>query len=281
MTNVTFNGITYSDQSGVANTLADDKHRQNLMPMFQNMMVEVSGIKGVASISTTSLAIGTGSKAFTLAALPGGQVYGFQTYMFLRAESAADATKFMIGRVVSLVAGVLTLDVAIVGGSGTAADWVIYPMVGQGLDVVQHSLDTVIDAADQVSFWDASAAALKRITLANLLSAAIMTRPADKFQDLGSVSGSQTVNLANGHVVKATITGSTTFDFSGYVASPNAGFIEMEIVNGGANVAIAGSEQWPGGVVPSLSGTGTDIITCRYRAGGTIQRWMVNGFGFA
>lgn len=71
-----------------------------------------------AATSTTSLLIGTGTKAFTtqagLAYLAGARV---------RASSAANTANWMEGVVTAYSSTTLTVSVDLVGGSGTLADW--------------------------------------------------------------------------------------------------------------------------------------------------------------
>jgi hypothetical protein len=71
-----------------------------------------------AATSTTSLAIGTGSKAFTTQA---GLAYVVGSRV--RAASAADPSNFMEGVCSGYSSTTLTLNVDLVGGSGTLADW--------------------------------------------------------------------------------------------------------------------------------------------------------------
>jgi len=73
-----------------------------------------------AVVSTTSLAIGTGSKAFTVAAA-GGWVANTR----VRAVSAANHANWMEG-IATYASTTLTVTVDVVGGSGTLADWTIY-----------------------------------------------------------------------------------------------------------------------------------------------------------
>lgn len=73
-----------------------------------------------AAASTTSLAIGTGSKAFTVAA---GLAY--VAGQRVRASSAADLANHMEGVVASYTSTTLTLTVDRTSGSGTFADWSI------------------------------------------------------------------------------------------------------------------------------------------------------------
>jgi len=73
-----------------------------------------------AATSTTSLAIGTGSKASTTQA---GRAYVVGSRV--RMSSAANTSNYMEGIVTAYNSGTgaITIDVAIVGGSGTYADW--------------------------------------------------------------------------------------------------------------------------------------------------------------
>lgn len=68
--------------------------------------------------STTSLTIGTGSKAFTTQASK-----GFVAGQMVIASSAANRSNWMWGIVVSYASTTLTLNVIQVGGTGTLADW--------------------------------------------------------------------------------------------------------------------------------------------------------------
>lgn len=72
--------------------------------------------------STTSLAIGTGSKSFTTQA-----DLSFSAGQFIIAASAAGPTNYMIGNITSYNtgSGALVMNCTAVGGSGTLADWQI------------------------------------------------------------------------------------------------------------------------------------------------------------
>ena len=69
--------------------------------------------------STTSLVIGTGSKAFTV-----GSVGAFVVGMRVRASSSATPASYMEGGITSIVGLVITVNVDAIGGTGTKADWV-------------------------------------------------------------------------------------------------------------------------------------------------------------
>jgi len=73
---------------------------------------------GYLATSTTSLAIGTGSTAFTTQA---GLAYGAGARV--RAASAADGTNYMEGLATAYSGTTLTINVTATGGSGVHADW--------------------------------------------------------------------------------------------------------------------------------------------------------------
>lgn len=75
--------------------------------------------KGYGGSSTTSLAIGTGSKTFNGV----GVGYAYQAGNYVRASSAANGANYMEGLVTAYSGGNLTVNVTRVGGSGTHTDW--------------------------------------------------------------------------------------------------------------------------------------------------------------
>lgn len=68
--------------------------------------------------STTSVAVGTGSKAFTTQA---GKNWIVGTWLII--ASAANPARYMTGQVTAYSGASLTVNVTAVGGSGTLADW--------------------------------------------------------------------------------------------------------------------------------------------------------------
>jgi hypothetical protein len=96
----------------------------------------------LTAASTTSLAVGTGSKAFTIGT---GYAYGAGTPV--RATSRANIANYMDGTVASYSGGVLTVTVATIGGSGTYADWDIVPMLSGSGYITQGTHTLMIPAA--------------------------------------------------------------------------------------------------------------------------------------
>lgn len=110
--------------------------------------------------STTSLAIGTGAKVFTVSAAK-----AFAAGQFISAASAANNANYMHGQVTSYTGTTLTINVTDTGGSGTKADWQISIAGSQGAvgpagsipigaaggtaDVITVTVAPVITLADQ------------------------------------------------------------------------------------------------------------------------------------
>jgi hypothetical protein len=106
-----------TDGSGVTSTPTD------LRVLFTAGLIGPTGLTGPAgdnysTTSTTSLAIGTGSKAFTVAA-----GLSFSAGQRVRAASAGGITNYMEGQIASYASTTLTVTVDRIGGSGTLADW--------------------------------------------------------------------------------------------------------------------------------------------------------------
>ena len=84
--------------------------------------------------------------------------------------------------------------------------------------------------------------------------------PAQTFQSLGTVSGSVSVNGANGTHVLATVNGNTTWTFPS-PSSTEAHALTLELTNGGAFTQTwPAGMRWAGGVAPALTASGTDIL---------------------
>jgi len=127
-------------------------------------------------VSTTSLAIGTGSKVFTVAsglALEAGQ-------FILIASDASPTVNYMWGVIASYSSTTLTITVTATGGSGTLADWTMYLTGARGATGATGSISDFTGVAtataatgDYLVFQDISDSNLtKRDTVANLLSLA-------------------------------------------------------------------------------------------------------------
>jgi hypothetical protein len=92
----------------------------------------------------------------------------------------------------------------------------------------------------------------------------------------GAVSGAQNINVLNGSMVSMTMNGATTYTFSGAPASGNAASFTLELTNGGAyTVTWPSGTKWSSGAAPTLTASGTDILTFYTRDGGTTWRGVM------
>lgn len=108
-----------------------------------------------SATSSSTVTVGTGSKAFTVNEPQGYFVVG-RTYRV----QTADATKIMVGTCSSFAAGVLTLNVATITGSGSASAWNIDGTRAVHSLARQLSFDTLFSATA-----DATAEAQRLFTL--------------------------------------------------------------------------------------------------------------------
>ena len=94
-------------------------------------------------------------------------------------------------------------------------------------------------------------------------------------QSLGTVSGSTAIDLNSGSYVQATTGGSTTWSFTNVPAS-NAVGVVLELTNGGSAAQTWGTIKWPGGVAPTLTSSGVDVLVFVTDDGGTTWRGVLS-----
>ncbi|MEO6513100.1 MAG: hypothetical protein ABIR37_00275 [Candidatus Saccharimonadales bacterium] len=102
---------------------------------------------------------------------------------------------------------------------------------------------------------------------------------------LGNITGTATANLANGNVFSATLTGNTTFTFSGATASTACSF-GLYLTQDGTGSRIAtwpASVKWAGGTAPTLStaASSIDILVFETIDGGTTWFGSLVGTNFS
>lgn len=113
-----------------------------------------------------------------------------------------------------------------------------------------------------------------------------VTNPVGRIEETinarGSISGAQSIDFSLGNVMTATISGATTFSFSNAFAS-RACTVMLILTNGGSNITWPGSGtlKWPGGVIPTLSASGVDILMFTTLDNGTTVYGVQSGKGFA
>lgn len=89
----------------------------------------------------------------------------------------------------------------------------------------------------------------------------------------GSISGSQTLDLATARFFTATISGATTFTaFSNCPATGRAVFFTLQVTNAGSLISWPASVKWPGATAPTLTTSGVDVLAFYTVDGGTTWR---------
>jgi hypothetical protein len=88
--------------------------------------------------------------------------------------------------------------------------------------------------------------------------------------------GANDINLAQGNVFTKTISGATTLTVSNWLPSPVANSFILELTNAGsAAITWFGGVKWTGGIAPTLTASGVDILGFYSHDGGTTVRGVV------
>jgi len=209
---------------------------------FAGLLVTAAAAAGFSTVSTTSVAIGTGSKSFTVET---GKMFAPGQYMLI-ADTAAPYTNFMWGQVTSYntSTGALVFESLAITGSGTKTAWSI------GLSGPQGATGG-----------------------AQLTSPTLVGTPV---QDVYTMTDSSSVNIdpANGAVHLLTLTANRTLTHS-----LAAGQFALLMVNDGTAYSITWSTISPtwktgSGAAPTLLTSGyTPILLANI--GGTIYGWRL------
>jgi hypothetical protein len=90
---------------------------------------------------------------------------------------------------------------------------------------------------------------------------------------LANVSATTTLDLATANFFAATVSGSVSWVFANPPANTVAGGLILEITNGGGYTnSWPASVDWPSGVAPIITTSGTDVFVFITDDGGTIWR---------
>ena len=88
--------------------------------------------------------------------------------------------------------------------------------------------------------------------------------------------GANEIVLASGNIFTKTITATTTLTVSGWLASGNANSFILELTNGGAfALTYFAGVKWAGGIAPTLTASGVDILGFYSHDSGTTVRGLV------
>ena len=98
----------------------------------------------------------------------------------------------------------------------------------------------------------------------------------EKAQALGNTKGNKAIVVSNGAYITCTITGNTTFSFTG-VPQTGATVVVMQLTNGGAyTITWPSSIKWSGGKAPKFTASGIDIVVLTTNDAGATWYGIVN-----
>ena len=119
-------GSTVTDDDNASTGLGNGGHRTRFVPAMGQVVavanVLTQRLSSQSDTSSSSIAIGTGSKSFVTAGF-----YEWAIGMYVMASSAASASNWMYGQVTawSTSTNTVTVNVVSSNGSGTYSDWVV------------------------------------------------------------------------------------------------------------------------------------------------------------
>lgn len=141
--------------------------------------------------------------------------------------------------------------------------------LNETLDAIDTDLQAVKDTADAALPSSGVAAQAGRLDT----KIATMARV-----DLGGVTGAVELDLTDALYFIAAIGGNTTFSITGVPSGAFATGVILRLTNAGAHtVAFPVSVKWPGGVIPSFTAAGIDIVVLLTDDNGVTFRGMVAG----
>jgi len=118
-------------------------------------------------------------------------------------------------------------------------------------------------------------------TIPNPLAGVELKDIGETIQVLGSGSGARTLNIDNGNVATATATGASTWTFSNPFATGKSCTVSLILTNGGTGAQTFPNIKWPGGVAPTLTVSGVDILIFNTIDAGTTWRGVLSGANFS
>ena len=86
---------------------------------------------------------------------------------------------------------------------------------------------------------------------------------------LGNCTGNQTIDLALGNVVTATLTGPGIWTFSNVAPLGKSSTVFFRLTNAGTNITWSPVPKWSGGIPPTMTASGVDLLVFNTVDGGT------------
>ena len=108
------------------------------------------------------------------------------------------------------------------------------------------------------------------------LTGGTMTGAITAIRETKVAMAANSINLATGNLFTKTIVGATTLTISGALPNGNANSFILELTNGGSGIITWWSGmKWAGGIAPTLTTAGVDILGFYSHDGGTTWRGML------
>lgn len=159
---------------------------------------------------------------------------------------------------------------------------------GGGGGAVNTATDVFVSsiAANEYLQWNSGTAKWNNTSLSGKAALAA-GGGVEKLNDLGNGSGTRAINLADGNVVRARLTGNSTFTFAGATAGTacSFGLYVVQDGTGSRTVGWPGSVKWAGGPssAPAVStaANAVDIFVFETIDGGTTWYGSLVGNNFS
>ncbi len=164
--------------------------------------------------------------------------------------------------------------------------WITIGSITATTDLFTLVADTISEAtgaagvtADGVLLKDGGITVSGAINVADqLLNRAVLQDYAIEGSAIGNVGATRTFDLTVANFFSATVDQASTFTFSNPPASGDFGGFVLELTNGGAfAVTFPASVDWVGGVAPTLTAAGKDLLVFVTRDAGTTYLGLVAG----
>lgn len=272
-------GSTVTDDDNASTGLGNGGHRLRFVPAMGQVVavanVLTQRLAANSDTSSSSVAIGTGSKSFTTA-----KFYTWAVGMWVTITSAANPANYMFGQVTAYTAatGALVVDVDSVGGSGTLSDWTIalsaYNPVGSYLTSADIGV-TVQGYDADLTTWAGKTAPTGVVvgtTDTQTLSGKTLTGTKETVYAITDGVGFE-INPANGGIQTITLGASRTPVATNFSSGQS---VTLMIDDGSAYTITWSSVAvtWVGGSAPTLATSGYTVVEL-WKSGSTIYGALV------
>lgn len=212
-----------------------------------------------------------GTKAQWLASLRG--LDGKSAYQIAVANGFAGTEAQWVTSIKGIqgLAGKSTYEIAVeYGYTGTEEEWI------SKLQLIMSD-GYLLDLINGEIMSDQEINSIINSKLGNYLplSGGKMTGAITSVKETRNILTANNIDLATANVFVKTIVGATTFTLSNKAAAGSVNSFILELTNAGTNVTFWAGVKWAGGIQPTLTPAGTDILGFYSHDGGTTWRGIL------